>query len=164
MRPNSMHRTGWISAWLLSFALCIAPSPSIAAQDNGESEEYREYVRAALREYQGHNFNEAKAFFAQAHAVSPSARTFRGLGMCSYELRNYVDAINFFEQALGSTNRPLTADMRSEIAGLLRQARTFVTRIQITTQPTWAKVRIDGRLSASSRHRPRRRHPSLLPH
>jgi hypothetical protein len=33
---------------------------------------------------------------------SPSARTMRGLGTCSFELRNYVDAIQWFEQALSS--------------------------------------------------------------
>jgi hypothetical protein len=141
-----MHRTVRLSAWLLSFALLSAHARPVAAQDNAEgSEEYREYVRAALREFQAGNLNEAKAFFSQAHALSPSARTFRGLGMCSFELRNYVDSIDLFEKALSSTDRPLTPAMRTEIAGLLRQARTFVTRIQVTTQPTWAKLRIDGR-------------------
>jgi hypothetical protein len=146
MRPNALHRTVWLSACLLALTLLLAHPPRIAAEDNAEgSEEYREYVRAALREFQAGNLNEAKAFFSQAHALSPSARTFRGLGMCSYEMRNYVDAIDQFEKSLSATDRPLTPAMRTEIAGLLRQARTFVTRIQVTTQPTWAKLRIDGR-------------------
>jgi tetratricopeptide (TPR) repeat protein len=146
MRPKAMRGTVWISACLLALTLSIAHPPSVAAEDNVEgSEEYREYVRAALSEFQAGNLNEAKAFFAQAHALSPSARTFRGLGMCSFEMRNYVDAIDQFEESLSSTNRPLTPAMRTEIAGLLRQARTFVTRIQVTTQPTWAKLRVDGR-------------------
>jgi hypothetical protein len=130
------------SALLLS----LHASPAFAESDSaGASDEYRGYVDAALREYKLGNFNEAKTFFAQAHALSPSARTMRGLGTCSFELRNYVDAIQWFEQALSSTNRPLTPDMREEITGLLRQARAFITRVRVSVEPSWAKLRVDTR-------------------
>src|SRR3954464_9628976 len=121
-----MRRGATLAFQILCLGLCLVFVSRAAADDSEGSQEYREYVRVALREYQAGNFNEAKAFFAQAHALSPSARTFRGLGMCSYELRNYVDAIEWFDQALSSTQRPLTESMRDEILGLLRQARTFV--------------------------------------
>jgi PEGA domain len=126
--------------------MCLHASTAIAEPASAaNSDQYRAYVDSALREYKLGNFNEAKSFFAQAHALSPSARTMRGLGTCSFELRNYVDAIQWFEQALSSTNRPLTADMREEIQALLRQARAFITRVRISVEPSWAKLRVDTR-------------------
>jgi hypothetical protein len=35
-------------------------------------------------------------------------RTLRGLGMTSYEIRHYVEAIEYFQKALPSTERALT--------------------------------------------------------
>jgi hypothetical protein len=148
-----MQRRAWLEVWIVLLGLAFfwpgyvdaQAAPTDAQTSAGESAEYREMIQQALHEYERTNFNEAKVFFAQAHARFPSARTMRGLGMCAYELRNYVDAIAWFEQALKSAQRPLTPQMRQEIDGLLKQARSFVTRVQITVQPTWAKLRLDTR-------------------
>jgi hypothetical protein len=141
MRSHRSTRDRWIGVWLITIVLHI-PAASVLAQSQPDAE-YREYVDNALREYRLSNFNEAKALFARAHALSPSARTLRGLGMCAFELRSYVEAIDWFEQALSSPDRPLTPDMRDEILGLLRQARAFITRVRLSVQPTWAKIRVD---------------------
>ena len=46
----------------------------------------------AVAEYDAGHFQEARALFRQAHEKSPTARTLRGIGMCSFELRDYVEA------------------------------------------------------------------------
>jgi hypothetical protein len=132
------------SALYLAGALCMITAPS-AAQGKAKSSDYQRAVQQALHEYDLGNFNEAKAFFLQAHTISPNARTLRGLGMSSYELRTYVEAIDYFEQALNSTERPLTVAMRGEISQLLQQARTFVTRLRVNLEPATAELRIDTR-------------------
>ncbi|HEX4355191.1 MAG TPA: hypothetical protein VHZ95_19805, partial [Polyangiales bacterium] len=137
-----------LSGLLSCFVLCAALSVSneVAAQGKRNDTDYQKAIQQALHEYDLGNFNEAKAFFTQAHAISPNARTLRGLGMSSYELRNYVEAIDYFEQSLGSNERPLTVQMRGEVSQLLKQARTFVTRLRITLEPgVAADLRIDTR-------------------
>jgi len=144
---------------VLSLALCVVCSVAVHASrasadsksdvksdiKKGESTEYQKLVQQALREYDLGNFSEAKAFFAQAHALSPNARTLRGLGMSAYELRNYVEAIGFFEQSIDSASRPLTVPMRAELSQLLKQARSFVTRLRVKLEPASAELRIDTR-------------------
>lgn len=116
-----------------------------ADSDKARSEEYQSLVQQALHEYQLGNFNEAKVFFGRAHALSPNARTLRGLGMSSYELRNYVEAIDYFQRSLSSNERPLTLQMHGELSQLLNQARSFVTRVRLRLVPNDAELRVDTR-------------------
>lgn len=122
-----------------------ASDSSTAAGPLDEDPAYQRAVEQGLHEYQLGNFSEAKAFFAQAHARSPNARTLRGLGMSAYELRDYVEAIGYFEQALETTQRPLTPAMRAEVVRLVGQARSFITRLTLTLQPPTAAVSMDAR-------------------
>jgi hypothetical protein len=127
----------------LGMLTCLSISTPVSAQKKGD--EYQNLIQQGLREYGLGNFSEAKSFFAQAHALSPNARTLRGLGMTSYELRSYVEAANYFEQALASNERPLPASMRQEVTNLLQQARSFVTHLRIKVVPESAELRLDTR-------------------
>jgi hypothetical protein len=126
-------------------ALWLVASSVAGQAKQTDSAEYQQLVQQGLREYGLGNFSEAKAFFAQAHALSPNARTLRGLGMSSYELRHYVEASGYFEQALDSAERPLTLQMRGEVSQLLRQARSFMTHVKVTLEPSTAELRVDTR-------------------
>jgi outer membrane protein assembly factor BamD (BamD/ComL family) len=44
----------------------------------------------AVAEYEAGHYQEARALFRQAHEKQPTARTLRGIGMASFELRDYV--------------------------------------------------------------------------
>jgi hypothetical protein len=140
---NIVSATRWLRIALLSLGVVMLSAGSAAAQK--KNDDYQRLVQQGLHEYDLGNFNEAKSFFAQAHALSPSARTLRGLGMSSYELRNYVEAIGYFDQALGSAERPLTVQMRGEVTQLLKQARAFVTKLKVTLEPASAELRVDTR-------------------
>jgi len=135
-----------IVALVLSCAgAALAGSSPIAAQAQGGESEYQGLIQKGLHEYELGNFHEARAFFLRAHALSPNARTLRGLGMSAYELRNYVEAIEYFQKALHTNERALTPQMRTEVSQLLSQARSFVTRLALTVQPETARLRIDTR-------------------
>ena len=134
----------------MAFALCwvalsarVRAEPAPASADT--THQYQQLVQQALHEYEIGNFSEAKVFFAQAHVLLPNARTLRGLGMCAYELRNYVESIGYFESALSSKQRPLTVQMNVEVTRLLSQARSFVTTLTLQLQPSEARLRIDTR-------------------
>ena len=138
------QRAGW--AWLVAIAMALVTSHTAWAEGKrSDNAEYQRLVQQALHEYELGNFAEAKAFFAQAHALAPNARTLRGLGMSAYELRYYVEAIGYFESALNSTERPLTVTMRGEVSQLLRQARGFVAKVRVSLDPASAELRIDTR-------------------
>jgi len=141
---------------LLGLAVCISAAPGFAvssaaaqtSQASATEPDYQSLVQKGLREYELGNFSEAKAFFQQAHQLSPNARTLRGLGMTSYEMRRYVEAIDYFERALASNERGLTAQMRSEVSQLLNQARSFVTKLNLSVTPANAQLGIDTRAVA----------------
>jgi hypothetical protein len=116
-------------------------------QDPGLWPEYREHIRKALQEYDLGNWQEAKLYFSDAHALYPNARTLRGLGITAYALRNYVEAVGFLGQALASEVRPLAGDLRSNASELLGLARRFVANVRLELQPSAATVRVDERMA-----------------
>ncbi len=132
-----------------SFALCaaVAAAAPLRAQPAVEAEEppaYRQLVADALAEYEGGHFEESRALMARAHALFPNARTLRGLGMVSFELREYVDSVRYLEQALASHERPLDTELQSQTAALLERARRFVGQLALQVRPAHAHVLVDG--------------------
>lgn len=129
-----------------------AQGPAHAATDDAptsaESPEYKSAIEAALEEYRLQHFTEARSLFARAHALDPSARTLRGLGMVEFELRHYVVADELLEGSLKATTKPLTAAQRSSVNDLLTRTRQFISRYVIAVpasgpEPT---VEVDGKL------------------
>jgi tetratricopeptide (TPR) repeat protein len=130
---------------VLFFGVLPAGFVSVAAADAAEAT-YRELVDEGLREYDSAHFEEARALFARAHALSPSARTLRGLALAAFELRRYVECIENSEAALASKVKPLTEEMRSELSQTLQRAQRFVARVELDAAPADAELRVDGML------------------
>jgi hypothetical protein len=130
-------------------------------------------IRDAVAEYDAGRFEEARALFRSAHARSPTARTLRGIGMSSFELRDYVDATRALEQALHETRRPLTEQQRRQVETLLARAETFIGRFTPRVEPATATLMVDGEpahieadgsvLLPFGRHRITARCPSCTP-
>ncbi|MEY4514200.1 MAG: hypothetical protein RLZZ450_6322 [Pseudomonadota bacterium] len=142
---------------VLVFAGLWMSGVAAKADDTAEPPAYRETVAEALEEYQAQNYLEAHALFARAHALWPSARTFRGLGVVSFELHRYSESVRALEQALASDRKPLDPSMREDTKRLLARAWSFVARLKLSAEPPDAVVAIDG-LDA----RPLTRDPLLL--
>jgi hypothetical protein len=98
----------------------------------------------AVAEYDAGHFQEARALFRQAHEKSPTARTLRGIGMCSFELRDYVEAARALGASLREQRRPLTADQKRHAEALLNRANTFVGRFTVKFKPESASLFVDG--------------------
>jgi len=84
--------------------------------------EYDARVREALQESAAGHWAEARAAFRQAHEAFPNARTERGMGMVSFEMRDYVDSVRHLRRALDNPVRPLTETQRTEVQALLDRA------------------------------------------
>lgn len=114
------------------------------AQQAVEPPEYRGLVEEAVDEFARRNFEEARALFARAHALYPNARTRRGLGLCEFELRNYVEAVRQLEAALASQVKPLDPELRVPTEAVLQRARGFVASVVVEARPEAARVLVDG--------------------
>lgn len=75
-----MFRLGLLLVrWALSLAL-VAPVAAAA-----DSNTYTQAVTQGLQEFDEKDFAEARSHFLRAHALSPSARTLRALGMVEFD-------------------------------------------------------------------------------
>jgi PEGA domain len=129
--------------WMLGAA---APAPA-AAEDAPAG--YSEAIRGAVQEYQAGNWTEATMLFRRAHALAPSARTHRGLGLCYFEARKYVLAVEHLQAALDDTRRSLSAAQRAAAQQALSRARTMVGEVVVHASPVAAQVLIDGDVRAT---------------
>lgn len=98
----------------------------------------------AVAEYDAGRYAEAQVLFRRANEMAPSGRTLRGLGMASFELREYAAAVRALEAALVATARPLTDEQRAHAVDLLGRARGFVAHVEVRLVPVDATVHIDG--------------------
>lgn len=121
-----------IGAWLLLLSTAYA-------QDG-----YRAAIDHAIEEYELGNFAEARAQFLRAHQISPNARSYRGLGMAEYELRNYGAAIEHLESALACEERALDSILRAQTEELLARTRAYVAQVSLEVSPKHASVSVDG--------------------
>ena len=99
----------------------------------------------AVAEYDAGRYEEARALFRLAHEKAPSARTLRGIGMASFEMRDYVEATRALSASLRDQRRPLTADQRKHAQALLARAETFVGQFALKLSPASLSVFVDGR-------------------
>jgi hypothetical protein len=129
-------------ACLLS-ALATAEE-SAATVDDGESPAYRKTIKDGVTEYEAHRFEEARSLFRRAHQLSPSARTFRGMGMAAFELRDYVSAMRNLSGALRETRKPLSEEQRKHAQELMERSSLFVDVYTIKVTPRNARVIVDG--------------------
>jgi hypothetical protein len=133
-----MFRSG---SWLL---IALLTASIASAQGVADSPDYTALIHEALAEFEDGNYPEARALFLRAHALQPSARTFRGLGVSAFALREYEDATSKLELALASPVKPLDPALRSEAQLLLERSYGFVGRYELGMEPTFAQLLVDG--------------------
>lgn len=138
---------GW-RPWVVAWVVCAVAVVSCSAEAQSQST-YNDLIRGALAEFEAHNYAEARALFERAHALQPSARTLRGLGVTAFELKRYVEAVHELEAALVDKRKPLTEAQRKEVPDLIARARHFVGKVTLEATPEDASVVVDGEPSAS---------------
>lgn len=136
----------WLMVALWTSLASAEPSaePESTASDGGRA--YQATIQQALDEYALEHWEEARTLFAKAHVLAPSARTWRGLGMVEFELRNYPACVEDLERALTAEVKPLEGPLRAETEALLERAREFVGRVVLSLHPplTTFSLLVDG--------------------
>jgi hypothetical protein len=139
----SFARATLVAALLaVSFDASAAPgSPRDAP--SADTQAYRSLINDAVAEYDAKHFAEARALFRRAHELEPSARTWRGIGMAAFELRDYVKSLRALEASLVDSRLPLNNSERDQVQALADQARVFVGRFVIRLSPKDAVLKVD---------------------
>jgi tetratricopeptide (TPR) repeat protein len=109
---------------------------------------YEQVVSEGLRAYQAGQYQDARASFERAHAISPSARTLRALGMTAVELKRYGAARAELEAALADQRQPLTETQRGEVTQMLSWLGSSMGTLQVVADPRDARVAVDGEAGA----------------
>src|SRR5262245_44709083 len=95
--------------WISVAGAALAQAPS----------DYDALLEQAVRASAEKRFLEARELFGRAHALSPSARTLRALGIVSVALADYTSAKRELEAALSDEVLPLTAEQRQEVSEIV---------------------------------------------
>jgi hypothetical protein len=114
-------------------------------EDTASEGGYETTIAAALREFQEGRFPEARALFERAHALRPSARTLRGIGVAAFEMRDYPHAWVSLRAALEHPVLPLSDEQRADLSALLVRIDLFLSRLELVNVPAGAQVHVDGR-------------------
>jgi tetratricopeptide (TPR) repeat protein len=133
----------------ISFSMLFSQAARAADKGNepegSEDPAYRKAIKEGLAEFSALHFEEARSLFRRAHDISPNARTFRGIGMTSFELRDYVAAVRNLSAALKDSRKPLSSEQRKNAQDLLERSRALVDVYLLAVSPHEARVLIDGR-------------------
>ena len=142
MLPTLLRRFALVLlcvGWLLP-----VPGAAQSRRASAEPAGYRTASGAAIEEFDLNHFTEAREHFARAHALFPNARTLRGLGLCDFELRRYVAAVQYLKEALASDVKQLDGKLRKETEAMLARAAGYVGTLRVQAQPAEALVSVDG--------------------
>ncbi len=149
MPKTSERSVSRVLASVLAFGLLLAVSIGLSpvraqADADAPPPRYGALVEQALHESAEGRWAEARAIFREAHALYPNARTWRAIGIASYEIRDYVEAYHALSEALVDTRKPLTDAQRAECEDVLGRVRTFVGRYSLEAFPGEATYVVDG--------------------
>ena len=124
--------------------LAVCVWSSVTRAQAGDSSEYEQLVDKGIAEYRAGHWEESRSLFEQAHAINPNARTLRGLGLAAYEGRDYVACIEYLEEALADSRKPLTDKQRPALEKVIAEASSFVGRFTLQLEPANATLEVDG--------------------
>jgi hypothetical protein len=110
-------RAAWAQALVLAALMCCS-SAGVRAQSL-EGVDYETAVNLALNANAAHDYKTARMYMEHAHALYPSARTLRGLGIIAYGEGDRIGALRRLEAALAEQTKPLPESMRASVVKLL---------------------------------------------
>lgn len=135
-----------VQRWCVRALLCwgLWWSAAHARAQDESSQGYQALIDEGVLEFGAGNYVEARSLFERAHALAPNARTLRALGLCAFELKHYVQALDELQAALSDTRNPLTAELAQGVQRTLERARGFVGELRLRTDPADSRLLIDG--------------------
>lgn len=129
---------------LLAQLICGGRLQAQPAAESG-AQEYERAVADGMQAFDRKQYTQARASFARAHQLRPSARTLRVLGLTDFALDDFSAAREELQAALAGQVEPVTPTQRAELNQLLGWMQDNLGRVQLTLEPDEAQAKIDGR-------------------
>lgn len=131
---------------IAALGLLLGAAQNAAAQAHAANDEYAKTIENAVLEFDSGNWPEARVLFEQAHALRPSARTLRGMGKVSFELKEYVRAQKELNASLVELRSPLSEAQRKEVLALLQRAEKYIGKLAVHVKPEDVRpeITLDG--------------------
>jgi hypothetical protein len=117
-----------------------SPQPTAAS-----ASAYDRFIDDGLQAYDAGRVAEARTAFRRAHELNPTARTLRTIGMCSFNLGDYADAVWNLERARAETRTPLTDEQQKHVLDLIAKSNQHIGRFRVHLDPPEASLLVDGR-------------------
>jgi hypothetical protein len=131
--------------WFAHAAGSAAQSESAATPESSAQPSYEALTQRGIEAYTAGRSHEARALFEAAHALAPSARTLRVLGMTALALDRYNDAQAELSAALTHPALPLEAAQRTEVQQLLTWMHSNLGAVKVECKPSQAEAKVDGK-------------------
>lgn len=128
------------AVWLILLCWMLSAPVRLHAQ----SSEYDQALEAALAAHGRGDFPSARTSMERAHALSPSARTARGLAIIAHAQGRHVEAVLFCDAALASEVQALTPALRQSVEELSARSLHMVAQLRLSITPVDAVVQLDG--------------------
>lgn len=124
-------------------ALVLLASLVFATKVDAQDADYERALERALSAHAGGDYETARTSMEEAHAISPSARTLRGLGIIAHAQGRLIDAVAPLEASLVSVVHPLTPALRSAVEELLTRVLSQLARVRLVLEPRDAALTVD---------------------
>jgi hypothetical protein len=131
-----------LRALLLTAALLLLLPSAGSAQTRNDAS-YEEVTSQALRAFEAGRAQEARTLFERAHALRPSARTWRVLALTALALDRYTTARVELANALNNAVDPLTAQQRDELTGWQAWMAENLATVQLHPSPATSAIEVD---------------------
>ena len=134
----------WLSGGAQAQAV-HAPDVSGTVQPAEGSAEFSALVARGLAAYRDKRYAEARALIERAHALEPSARTLRVLGLIDFAQDRFDSARQELQASLRDARKPLSSEQRAEVSQLLTWMDESLATLHVHVTPAHADVRLDGK-------------------
>jgi tetratricopeptide (TPR) repeat protein len=134
---------GLLVTWLVA-TLASAQAGAQEAAPAAAGASYEAALAESLAAHARGDYAAAQLFMERAHALEPSARTLRGLGIVAFARGAHADAIRHLDAAMASETRPLPPELRASVEELLAHAWAQVGRYELAVDAEHATFVVDG--------------------
>jgi tetratricopeptide (TPR) repeat protein len=133
-----------LSGCLLAVCLASVGATEIAVAAPATRREADRHFDHGVALYMEADYRGALVEFLRAYEIAPNSVVLFNIGETQYQLRDYAAALATFERYLVET--PRTDSRRTLVEANVKELRTRVGRLTITTFPVGAEISVDDRV------------------
>jgi tetratricopeptide (TPR) repeat protein len=135
----------WSAFCVLAIAVAsVAPARAFDEDDSGDPVTVsRSHFDRGVEYVQDGDLKAALIEFKRAYAASPNYRVLYNLGQVSNELREYIEAQNYFRRYLNDGGDEIDAARRRDVETLITKLSSRIARLQLSSNIEGAELFVD---------------------